>query len=115
MKNNRGDVVLVLFPDSNLQTYKPRPALVVQSGSLQTGLPQTIVAMITSNIARAVGPSRISVSLATPSGQRSGLKTNSVIVIDNLATVRDNAISRTLGTWPEMGLVDAALKASLGL
>jgi mRNA-degrading endonuclease toxin of MazEF toxin-antitoxin module len=46
MTCNRGDVVLVLFPDSNLRTAKRRPALVVQQDSLQTGLPQTIVAMI---------------------------------------------------------------------
>jgi mRNA interferase MazF len=33
---NRGDVVLVLFPDSNLQTAKRRPALVVQANDLGT-------------------------------------------------------------------------------
>ena len=50
---NRGNVVLVLFPDSNLRTAKRRPALVVQRDELGTGLRQTIVAMITSNLARA--------------------------------------------------------------
>ena len=43
----RGDVVLVLFPYSDLRTAKPRPALVVQADDLQTGMPQVIVAMIT--------------------------------------------------------------------
>ena len=51
MNPNRGDVVLVLFPDSNLRTAKRRPALVVQADQLQTGLPQTLVAMITTNMA----------------------------------------------------------------
>jgi mRNA-degrading endonuclease toxin of MazEF toxin-antitoxin module len=46
MKCNRGDVVLVLFPDSNLRTAKRRPTLVVQADQLNTGLSQTIVAMI---------------------------------------------------------------------
>ena len=52
MHFSRGDVVLVLFPDSNLATAKRRPALVVQADALDTGLNQTIVAMITSNASR---------------------------------------------------------------
>jgi mRNA interferase MazF len=38
MPYSRGDVVLVLFPDSNLVTAKRRPALVVQADGLRTGL-----------------------------------------------------------------------------
>lgn len=49
MPYSRGDVVL-LFPDSNLNTAKRRPALVIQADNLSTGLSQTIVAMITSNL-----------------------------------------------------------------
>ncbi|MEH1949065.1 MAG: type II toxin-antitoxin system PemK/MazF family toxin [Nostoc sp.] len=54
----RGDVVLVLFPNSNLTTAKTRPALIVQADNLQTGLPQVIVAMITSQMFRAGYPCR---------------------------------------------------------
>ena len=46
---NQGDVILVRFPNSDFRTYKKRPALIVQSDSLQTGLPQKIVVPITSN------------------------------------------------------------------
>ena len=53
MKTDRGDFVLVLFPNSNLLTAKRRPAVVIQADQLQTGLPQTIVAIITSNLSRA--------------------------------------------------------------
>ena len=73
MNAQRGDVVLVMFPDSNLRTAKRRPALVVQSDQLQAGLPQTIVAMITSNMARAGHPSRQPVSAKSPAGQQMGL------------------------------------------
>ena len=31
---NKGDVILVLFPNSDFTTYKKRPALIVQSDSL---------------------------------------------------------------------------------
>jgi mRNA interferase MazF len=63
--HKRGDVVLVLFPDSNLRTAKPRPALVVQADNLGTGLPQVIVAMVTGNISRANHPGRMLVLLST--------------------------------------------------
>ena len=54
----RGDVVLVLYPNSDLRTAKTRPALIVQANNLQTGLSQVIVAMITSRLFRANHPSR---------------------------------------------------------
>ena len=56
MSYNRGDVVLVLYPDSNLRTAKRRPAIVVQADNLQTGLPQVVLAMISSNPARTGDP-----------------------------------------------------------
>ena len=39
----RGDVVRVLFPNSDLTTAKRRPALVIQADSLNTGLAQTVI------------------------------------------------------------------------
>jgi mRNA interferase MazF len=70
MPCKRGDVVLVLYPDSNLRTAKRRPALVIQANNLRTGLPQTIVAMITSNMARANHASRVNVLLDSPQGRQ---------------------------------------------
>ena len=43
-RHKRGDVVLVLFPHSDLRTAKPRPALVVQADDLQTEIAQVIQA-----------------------------------------------------------------------
>ena len=110
----RGDVVLVLFPHSDLRTAKPRPALVVQANDLRTGLPQVIVAMITSRLFRANHPSRVTISVAAPEGRQSGLLTDSVVMTDNLATVAESAIDRVIGSLP-MGQVEAALKHTLGL
>ena len=115
MKCSRGDIVLVLFPDSNLRTAKRRPTLVVQANALNTGLPQTIVAMITSNTGRAGHPSRILVSPKTTEGSRSGLKTDSVILADNLATILDNEIDQVIGSLMNMEPVNVALRHSLGL
>ena len=37
MPYKRGEVVLILFPDSNLRTAKRRPVVVVQDDNLTTG------------------------------------------------------------------------------
>lgn len=110
----RGDVILVLFPHSNLRTAKPRPALIVQADNLQTGLPQVIVAMISSRLFRANHPSPVLVRLSTPEGQQSGLLMDSVVMTDNLATIAESEIDRVIGSLP-MAEVDVALRHTLGL
>jgi mRNA interferase MazF len=115
MPFSRGDVVLVLYPDSNLRTAKRRPALVVQADRLQTGLPQLIVAMISSNLARTGHPSRMSILQSSSIGQQMGLRTDSVVMTDNLATVLESEIDRTIGNIPVMSAIDAALRHTLAL
>ena len=111
----RGDVVLVVYPNSDLRTNKLRPALVVQADDLHTGLQQVIIAMITSNLLRLGHPSRVAISIHSPEGELAGLISDSVIVTDNLATVRETEISHCLGAWTDMDLVDAALIHTLDL
>ena len=94
----QGDVVLVLFPNSDLITAKTRPAVVVQSDNLQTDLQQIVVAMVTSQMFRGKHPSRFTILLATPEGQQSGLISDSVVMTDNLATVTLSSISRVIGS-----------------
>lgn len=111
----RGDVVLVLFPHSDLRTAKKRPALVVQADNLKTGLGQIIVAMITSNLARRGHPSRYFVSISSEVGQQSGLLTDSVVMTDNLATVFLATIDSKIGSLSDMQPVNEALRVTLGL
>jgi mRNA interferase MazF len=115
MPFNRGDVVLVIYPDSNLRTAKRRPALVVQRDQLNSGLPQTIVAMITSNMVRAGHTSRIQIAHNSAAGAQMGVRTDSVIMTDNLATILDSEIDRQIGQLATMQEVDAALRHTLGL
>ena len=115
MPCKRGDVVLVLFPDSNLRAAKRRPALVVQADNLPTGLAQTIVAMISSNLARHGPACRVLVRHSSSEGQRMGLHSDSVVMTDNLATVLDVEIDRTIGQCPILPDADAALRTTLGL
>jgi mRNA interferase MazF len=111
---NRGDVVLVLFPNSTLSSAKTRPALIIQADELQTGLPQVIVAMITSQMSRAGHPSRVTILLNSIEGRQSGLLTNSVVMTDNLATITISAVYRAIGSLPTTE-IDRALKHTLGL
>jgi mRNA interferase MazF len=117
MHIRRGDIVLVLFPDSNLRTSKRRPALVVQAERLGLGLNQTIVAMIvetiSSNLARAGYASRVLVAGA--SARQSGLLMDSVVMTGNLATIHHAGIDRVLGTIQDLTEVDAALRQTLAL
>ena len=115
MNYRRGDIVLVLFPDSNLRTSKRRPALVVQADQLGKGLAQTIVAMITSNMARARHPSRVVVRIKNKSGSGSGLLMDSVIMTGNLATIHDSEIDQVIGAFTGLGELDVALRATLAL
>jgi len=115
IKVRRGDVVLVLFPNTDLRTAKRRPALVVQRDDLASGLAQTIVAMISSNLARSGHPSRIPIQLNSAPGKASGLRLDSVIMTDNLATVLESEIDSVLGHLPHMGPLEAPLKHTLAL
>ena len=94
----QGDVVLVLFPNSDLVTAKTRPAVVVQADNLQTGLPQIIVGMVTSQMSRSQHPSRLTILISTPAGQQSGLIADSVVMTDNLATIKLAAVARVIGS-----------------
>lgn len=115
MPFSRGDVVLVWYPDSNQQSLKRRPDLVVQANGLATGISQVVLAMITSNLARSGHSSRVLINLSSPEGRASGLVGDSVVVTDNLATVLDKAVDRVLGTLPNMTAISAALRHTLGL
>lgn len=110
----RGAIVLVLFPNSNLRTAKPRPAIIVQADRLRTGLQQVVVAMITSRLIRSGHPSRVVIRLSTPEGQQSGLLSDSVIMTDNLATIAHSEINRIVGVL-SMVKVDEALRHTLEL
>jgi mRNA interferase MazF len=109
----RGDVIIVRFPNSDGVTYKKRPALVVQSDTLQTDLANRLVVCITKT--SRTGATRISVRKETPQGQQMGILMDSVIVVDNIATVRDREIDKVAGIYPDMPVVDRMLRRVLDI
>lgn len=111
----RGDIILALFPDSNLQTAKKRPVLIVQADNLQTNLPQVIVAMIASNLSKKEHPSRVIIEVSTTEGKQSGLLSDSLVAADNLATLHEKFIDKKIGDLARMNKVEEALAHTFGL
>ena len=110
----RGEVILVKFPYSDMVRYKKRPALVVQDDSVETGLSQSVVVQITSNLDRT-GDTRVLVRKDSPDGQAMGILSDSVIVADHLATVLPREIDKVIGRCTCMPEVETALRRVLGL
>ena len=114
MTSKRGDDVLVRFTNSDLITYKKRPSLIVQADALATGLPQRIVAAITSNTTRT-SSTRVLIHAISEVGHEMGLLTDSIVMADNLVTILDRDIARVIGRCSDTRSIDQALRLTLGL
>ena len=117
MTAGRGEVVLVRFPFSTGAGSKVRPALIVQSDTNKHRLSNTIVVQITTNTSHVAEPTQLLVDPSTSEGQSTGLLAPSAIACENIATIHDSRILRSIGALsPQlMQQIDACLKASLGL
>jgi mRNA interferase MazF len=117
MTVKRGDVVLLNAPFVTRPGGKIRPMLVIQNDANNSRMANTILATISTNTTRSHEPTQVLIDVATPEGQQSGLLATSVVSTENLLTVRQSQIVRTIGSLPVsiMRQVDAALKESLAL
>jgi mRNA interferase MazF len=115
---SRGDVVLVNYPFASGTGSKVRPAVVVQCDRNNGRLDNTIIAQITSRTRLArTEPTQLLIEVASPDGKAAGLLNDSAVSCENLFTIRQDAIVRTIGHLPDdiMARVDQCLKASLEL
>ena len=117
MTFRRGDIVLVDYPFSTGIGGSRRPALVVQNDSYNRRIHNTVVAQITTNLARARDPAHHIIQIATAEGQQSGLLHDCVVSCINLATVLVDRIDRAIGRLPDdsMEEIDRCLAVSLDL
>lgn len=117
MSCKRGDVVLYDAGFVDKSGKKLRPMLVVQNNTNNTRMNNTILVSITTNISRAHEDTQVLIAVATPEGQKSGLRQDSVVACENIFTVLQAAIGPTIGHLPDslMEEVDSALKVSLAL
>ncbi len=115
----RGDVVLVAFPfvTRRQDQRKRRPALAVQSDRCNRRRAVVIIAAITSSRAHERLPCKVPVAKDSPEGREAGLKLDSVVDCQTLATVPREEIVRHLGRFPAelMRRIDHALQDALGL
>lgn len=110
----RGEVALAVFPNTDGLTAKLRPVVIVQADGLDTGLPQVLVAMVTSNLRREGKPFRVFIPLASAEGRASGLLSDSVVMADCVATIAVKAVHRVIGHMDKAAL-DRALRVALDL
>jgi mRNA interferase MazF len=117
MRVTRGEVVLVDFPFAGGGRSKLRPALVIQNDRDNQRLSNTIVAMISSKIARSqFEDTQIFLSFSIH-GSQTGLRVDSIVNCVNLFTIERTKVLRTLGVVPSslMPDIQAALKSVFGL
>jgi mRNA interferase MazF len=114
---NRGDVVLAFYPFASGSGGKRRPGLVVQNDADNMRMAATILAQITTNLARGGEPSHLLIEASTTEGQTSGLLHDSLVSCNNLVTVEITRIHKVIGHLPAttMQKIDDCLKAALGL
>ena len=94
----RGDIVLAAFPYTNLAMQKRRPALVLNENTDQGDV---ILAFISSQIPSSPSATSLLLENSDPEFSQTGLKADSVIRLDKIATIERHLITRRLGKLPE--------------
>lgn len=92
----KGKIVLVPFPFTDLTAAKLRPALVVYEGKKDA-----VVAFISSRIPSEISEVDILIKEDHPGFKRAGLKVDSVVKLDKIATVFKDLIMGELGELDE--------------
>jgi len=87
-----GKIVLVPFPFTDLSASKMRPALVIYEGESDV-----ILSFISSKIPAISAKTDVIVSSRSVSFKKSGLKVDSVIKLDKIATVLKDLIIGEIG------------------
>lgn len=112
MALQRGDIVLVPFPFSDLSTAKVRPALVVSSAQYHQDEPDLLLAALTSNVAAATGV----LDYPLQQWKQAGLKFPSAFK-PVLFTLDPQRVMHLIGVMPpsELAEIDKRLKLALDL
>ena len=112
-------MVLVAFPfvREGQVEQKRRPAVVVQANRYNRQRAAIIIAAITSAQSHRDLPSKVAVSKDSAEGRRAGLKLDSVIDCQTVATIPRSEISARLGRFSTAVIeqIDRGLRDALGL
>jgi len=113
----RGDVGLARFPHAAGGRSKKRPVVVVQADTYNQKSRFVIVAEITSNLAAGSDSANLLIEVATPDGQATGLRHDSVVTCLHLVTMTEDRVGTIIGrlSGSLLAKVDGCLKIALGL
>lgn len=109
----RGRIILVPFPFTDLTAQKVRPALIVSNNTKQ---PDVIVAFISTVLTRPTATEHVLVRERDPAFVKTGLKFSSIIRCDKLSTLDKRIVLGELGSLPTVHLrrVNRGLRVALG-
>ena len=115
MNLQRGDVVLAWFPHASGVGGKWRPSVVIQNNEDNRKIANTVIVFITSVLLRRGNKSHVFIDISTPEGKQTGLLKNSLISCNNIATIEQNVISKTIGSLaaPTLKEMNDCLRAAL--
>jgi len=108
MSFNRGDVVLVPFPFTDLTAQKQRPALVISANSFNRSFADIILVGITSQIPLNLSPSEY--GLTANEQAMAGLPRPSIVKAAKVVTLSQALIRKTLGQLPAQAVDQIAAK-----
>ena|SRR3989344_8980487 len=103
---NPGEIVLIKFPFTDLESTKKRPALVVQHTKLSPKIQMCIVAMVTSKIDGLKFPGDVLLK----EWKNAGLLNPSIVRLSKLVTVDFPLIDQKLGSLGKSDLSAVSLE-----
>jgi mRNA interferase MazF len=111
----RGDIVLLSFPFTDLQSARVRPALVVSTDSFNKVNDDAIFVFITSREYRT--PYDVRITSSDPSFKGTGLKVSSTMRVSKLMSLEQKLVRRRLGRADKrlQETLDSALAGLLDL
>jgi mRNA interferase MazF len=117
MSYQRGDILLVPFPFTDLSRQKARPAVVISPLRFNQRFHDVILVAISSQIPEILDEFELEIRHGSAAFVQTGLRVNSVIKTAKLITMNQSLIYTTLGklTAETMREVDQRIIRAVGL
>lgn len=114
---NKGDIVLIPFPFTDLTSTKIRPAVVISSNLINQNNQDVIVAFISSIVPTQIEPTDFLVTSSDPDFGITGLKKDSVFKMAKIVTLNKRLAQRKIGKVSNRIKVelDKRLRKTMGL
>ncbi len=112
---NRGSIVLVEFPYSDLSSSKIRPAVVISNAVSTHG--ELTVIFITSVLTSEANLTDVLIDPKSPVYADSGLRKPSLVRCSKIATIHRSLVEGILGQIPKEGMksIESGLRHAFGL